>query len=205
MEKRRARRHLRRVRVRYGEKGKGFTNTGLTNDVSASGLFVLANASPKPGARLHLELTLPDESQVYFEVVVARQVLVPPELRQVVKSGFGVRFLQASELVAELVPPMREAQKREDPFVLTFTEAATWKTAWEKEYCRGGVFLWCEQAVPVDAIVTLTFELRFLKRTLGFDAKVVHAAAGSDGRHGVALMFCDMTAAVTALGATIFP
>jgi hypothetical protein len=111
MEKRRARRHARRLKVRYGEEGKGFHHIGLTSDVSATGMFVRANSSPKPGTRVHLEVTLPGEVQLFVEAVVARQVLVPP-LRQPAKKG--------------------------NPFALAFDDPATWKAAWEREYSRGG-------------------------------------------------------------------
>ena len=92
---------------------------GLTNDVSATGLFVVTSQKPKPGTRLHLEVTMPGELPLFLEGVVMRQVLVPPELRQVVKSGFGIRYLLGSELMAELVPAMTSPVK-EDPFLLTF-------------------------------------------------------------------------------------
>jgi hypothetical protein len=203
MEKRRARRHARRLKVRYGEKGKGFNHIGLTSDVSATGMFVLANSSPKPGTRVHLEVTLPGEVQLFVEAVVARQVLVPPELRQVVKSGFGVRFLTGTELMAELVPPLREPAKKGDPFTLAFDDPATWKAAWEREYSRGGAFVWSDTPVPANSTVMLTFDLKFLGRTLAFEARVVHVAPGADGRHGVALMFSDVAGATAALRATL--
>jgi Tfp pilus assembly protein PilZ len=203
MEKRRARRHGRRLRIRYGEKGKGFTSTGLTNDVSSTGLFVLSNSSPKPGTRVHLEVTLPGEVVLFVEGVVARQVLVPPELRQVVKAGFGVRFLQGTELMAELVPPLRDPAKKDDPFSLVFEDAAAWKSAWEKEYSRGGVFVWSSKSVAANSTVTLTFDLRFADRALAFEARVVHVMPGADGRFGIALMFTDVAGATNALSATV--
>lgn len=204
MEKRHARRHGRRLKVRFGEKGKGFTSTGLTNDVSATGLFVLANSSPKPGTRVHLEVTLPGEVQVFLEGVVARQVLVPPELRQVVKSGFAVRYLQGTELMAELVPPLRDVAKKGDPFTLSFEDEVSWKAAWDREYSRGGVFVWHDKPLTPNTAVVLTFDLKFLSRTLAFEARVVHAMPGPDGRHGIALMFSDVAGATAALGATVY-
>ncbi|MCC6337784.1 MAG: PilZ domain-containing protein [Myxococcales bacterium] len=203
MEKRRARRHARRLKVRYGEKGKGFTSTGLTNDVSATGLFVLANTSPRPGTRVHLEVTLPGEVLVFMEAVVARQVVVPPELRQVVKSGFGVRYLLGPEVMAELVPQLREAPKKDDPFTLVFEDVVSWKQAWEKEFSRGGGFVWSPKAVAANSTVMLTFDLRFLGRELAFEARVVHVMPGADGRFGVAMMFTDAGAATAALSATL--
>lgn len=203
MEKRQARRHGRRLKVRYGEKGKGFTSTGLTNDVSATGLFVLANSSPKPGTRVHLEVMLPGEVQVFIEGVVARQVVVPPELRQVVKSGFGVRYLLGTEVMAELVPQLRDPAKKDDPFTLVFEDAASWKQAWDKEYSRGGVFVWSPRPLPPNSTLILTFELKHLGRTLAFEARVVHVMPGADGRQGIALMFSDVAGATAALGATL--
>jgi Tfp pilus assembly protein PilZ len=203
VEKRRARRQGRRLKVRYGEKGKGFVSTGLTNDVSSTGLFVLSNSSPKPGTRVHLEVTLPGEVLVFVEGVVARQVVVPPELRQVVKAGFGVRYLQGTELMAELVPPLRDPAKKDDPFTLSFENHEAWKSAWEKEFSRGGVFVWSPKAVPANTTVTLTFDLRFASRELAFEARVVHVMPGADGRFGVALMFTDVAGATAALSATV--
>lgn len=203
MEKRHARRHGRRLRVRYGEKGKGFSHTGLTNDVSASGLFVLANTSPKPGTRVHLEVALQDDNLVFIEGAVARQVVVPPELRQVVKSGFGVRFLSGTEVMAELVPQLREPPKKDDPFTLVFDDEKTWQDAWDREFSRGGVFVWASRPMATNLVVMLTFDLRFLGRTLAFEARVVHVMPGPDGRHGVALMFSDVAGATSALSATL--
>jgi len=203
MEKRRARRHGRRLKVRYGEKGKGFSGTGLTNDVSATGLFVLSSSSPRPGTRVHLEVTLPGDVLMFIEGVVARQVVVPPELRQVVKAGFGVRFLLGTELMAELVPQLRDAPKKDDPFTLVFEDATAWRTAWDKEFSRGGVFVWSPKALTPNSTVMLTFDLRFAGRELAFEARVVHVMPGADGRFGVALMFTDVAGATAALSATI--
>ncbi|MEW5740305.1 MAG: PilZ domain-containing protein [Myxococcota bacterium] len=203
MEKRRARRHARRLKVRYGEKGKGFTHTGLTNDVSATGLFVIANSSPRPGTRLHLEVTLPGELLLFMEAVVARQVVVPPELRQVVKSGFGARYLLGAEVMAELVPQLREPPKKDDPFTFVFEDEQSWREAWDKEFSRGGGFVWCPRAVATNTTVMLTFDLRFLNRQLAFEARVVHVMPGADGRFGVAMMFTDVAGATAALSATL--
>lgn len=202
-EKRRAKRHARRLKVRFGEAGAaGFTHNGLTNDVSSTGLFVVTSQSPKPGTRVHLEVMMQGERPLYVEGVVARQVVVPPELRQVVKSGFGVRYLQGPELMAELVPGT-PAAKKDDPFALSFDDAASWRDAWEKELKRGGCFVWSPRPVPPSSLVKLSVELKHLDRVFEFDAKVVHVMPGADGRHGVALMFVDPAAALAALLATM--
>ena len=203
MEKRSSKRHARRLRVKFGEKGSSlFPHTGLTNDVSPTGMFVVASQNPKPGTRLHFEMTLPGEQPLFVEGVVARQVIVPVELRQVMRSGFGVRFLLGTELMGELVPTTLAPQK-EDPFCLTFTEEPAWRAAVEKEFKRGGAFVWSPRNVAEDTVVSLTFDLRFLHRQLAFEARVVHTNAGHDGRTGVALMFVDTAGATTALMSTL--
>jgi len=122
--------------------------------------------------------------------VVARQVIVPPELRQVVRTGFGVRYLLGNELMAELVPSLH-AVRKEDPFCLVFTEFTAWSDAVEKQFKRGGAFVWSPRPVLQNTILTVTFDLRFLEMQLAFEARVVHVMPGPDGRHGVALMFVD--------------
>ncbi len=224
-EKRRSKRHPRRLKVRFGEhQVAGFPHVGITSDFSDSGLFVICTQRIAPGTRLHLEVTLQDEKPLYAEVVVARQVLVPPELRQVVHAGFGARFLTGPELVRELVPSLsaeRGAAARNAgqasgppgaspprpppapaPFTQVYDSEPVWREAVEKELRRGGVFLWHTSAMANDTLVTVTFELRYAGRTLTLPARVVHSLPGADGRHGVALMFTEATAAA-AITATL--
>lgn len=207
MEKRTSKRHARRLKVRFGEKGTNpiFSHSGFTNDVSATGLFVVTGQRPKLGTRMHLEVTLPGELPLFIEGVVTRQVLVPPELRQVVRAGFGIRYLQGQELIAELVPAMKEmnAAVKEEPFVLSFADAASWRAAVEKDLKRGGLFVWTRKTVEQNMIVTVAFDLMYLQHQLAFEARVVHANPGPDGRTGVGLMFVDAAAAVASLTATL--
>lgn len=203
MEKRRSKRHGKRLKVKFGEKGTAtFPHSGLTNDVSATGLFVVTGQTPKPGTRLHLEVTMPGELPLFIEGVVARQVLVPPQLRQIVKSGFGVRYLLGSELMAELIPALSTPAK-DDPFLLSFVDEEAWRAAVEKDFKRGGAFVWTRKTVAQNMIVTVTFDLLFLNRQLAFEARVVHTNPGTDGRTGVALMFVDAAGAAAALTATL--
>lgn len=202
-EKRKAKRHSRRLKVRFGEAGSsGFPHSGLTNDVSSSGIFVVTSQTPNPGTRLHLEVTLHGERPLYMEGVVARLVKVPPELRQVVKAGFGVRYLHGAELMHEMVPAT-QAPKSDDPFVLTFDDEDTWKAALEKEFKRGGAFVWCPKPVAPNSVVQLTIDLRYLGKRYQFDARVVHVMPGPDGKHGVALMFLENAMATQTLAKTV--
>lgn len=202
-EKRRSRRHARRLKVQFGESSAtGFPHSGFTSDISATGLFVVSRQNPTPGTRLHLEVTLQGELPLYIEGVVTRHVQVPPELRQVVKAGFGVRFLLGAELMAELVPSLRGPIK-DDPYLVTFDDEPAWRAAVDKDLKRGGVFVWTPMAVAQNTLVTVTFDLRFAGRQLAFEAKVVQSIPGADGRFGVALMFVDAPAAAAAFAATL--
>lgn len=207
MEKRTSKRHARRLKVRFGEKGTqpGFSHSGFTHDVSATGLFVVTGQRPKLRARMHLEVTLAGEQPLYLEGVVTRHVLVPPELRQVLTAGFGVRLLRGPELMGELVPSMNTLNTgaRDESFVLSFRDAASWRAAVEKDFKRGGLFVWTRKPVVQNMIVTVAFDLAFLRHQLEFDARVVHANPGSDGRTGVGLVFVDTAAAIASLCATV--
>jgi hypothetical protein len=137
-EKRRSKRHGRRLKVRFGEAGTtGFPYQGLTNDVSSTGLFVVSSQTPRPGTRVHLEVMMQGERPLFVEGVVARLVIVPPELRQIMKAGFGIRYLLGNEVMGELVPSL-SAPRPDDPFTLTFTDDATWRAAVEKSSSGAG-------------------------------------------------------------------
>ena len=110
MEKRKNRRHAKRLRVRFGEAD--FTQQGFSSDVSATGMFVQTLSIPKLGTRLHIEVTFDGEQRLFFEGVVARQKIVAAELRHVLKGGFGVRFLAGVDLLPEMVPSLKTKTPR---------------------------------------------------------------------------------------------
>ena len=65
MEKRKNRRHAKRLRVRFGEAD--FTQQGFSSDVSATGMFVQTLSIPKLGTRLQPEEIMgPDARVVLF-------------------------------------------------------------------------------------------------------------------------------------------
>jgi Tfp pilus assembly protein PilZ len=193
MEKRRHRRYSRRLKVRFGEKD--FDHQGFTHDVSQCGMFVVAGYTPKVGARLHFEITTTESEKMHLEGVVARLTVVAPELRSIVKGGFGVRFLTASEILGELVPQV----KNKVHFSLSYPSQAAFLTAYDAELKRGGIFLWTEKAHPVNATLNLEIEAGWTGQTTALEVKVVHVMPGSDGRFGTALMFVHSNDALTQL------
>lgn len=201
MEKRKAKRHARRLRVRFGDsKAEGFPFGGLTNDVSSTGMFVVTSHSSAPGSRLHFEVLLADQRPLYLEGVVARRVLVPPELRSVVRTGIGVRFLGGPELMGEFVPTMRSASPiKSDPFKLTFRTPSEWKAAFEQDFRLGSANVVSEERVAPNTIVTLTLDLPFLKKQVVCEARVVRQELWFDGRTNHALAFMEPKETVASL------
>jgi Tfp pilus assembly protein PilZ len=196
LEKRRHRRYSKRFKIRFGEKL--LTNNGFSGDVSATGMFVVTASGPKIGTRLHLEVTLDQERVLYFEVIVARLALVAPELRQVMKGGFGVRFLTPSEIVAEMVPHLKDPGRLQ----AAFPTQQSLLDSWERELKRGGMFLWSERQQQLNTIVTVEIDIPFAGRTLAFEARVVHVNPEA-GRFGLGLMFLDPGAASAAFSSIL--
>lgn len=192
MEKRRHRRYARRFRVKFGEKT--LQQSGFTSDVSATGMFVVTQPVPKLGTRLHVEVSMDNDRMLYFEGMVARMALVAPELRSVMKGGFGLRFLTGAELMAEMVPHLRDPKR----LVLAYGTAEALHEAYEKELKRGGAFVWSDREQAVSSIVNLEIDAQFSGRQLAFECRVVHVVP-EPGRWGVALMFLDPNAALAGL------
>ena len=192
MEKRRHRRYSRRFRVKFGEKQ--LNQMGFTSDVSATGMFVVTSPVPKLGTRLHVEVTMDNDRVMYFEGMVARMTLVAPELRSVMKGGFGLRFLTGSELMAELVPHLKDPRR----LVLHYETPEALSEAFEKELKRGGAFVWTEREHQVNSIVNVEIDAEFVNRALAFECRVMHVVPET-GRYGLALMFLDPTAALAGI------
>lgn len=195
MEKRKNRRHSRRLRVRFGEAD--FTYQGFTADVSATGMFVQTSTIPKVGTRVHIEVTFDGEQRLFFEGVVARQKIVAAELRHVMKGGFGVRFLAAVDLLPEMVPSLRSAS---GGILIRYETKAAFAEAWRGELQRGGAFVWSEKLHQVNSIVLMQFDLPFVNQQLTFEARVMHLV-DEKSRHGLTLMFVDVPSALITLKA----
>jgi hypothetical protein len=157
-------------------------------------MFVVTTPVPKIGTRLHMEVTMDNERLLYFEGLVARMALVAPELRSVMKGGFGLRFLTGSELMAEMVPHLRD-QKR---LTLSYSTPEALFDAYEKELKRGGAFVWSDREHLMNALVNLEIDAQYSGRQLAFECRVVHVVA-EPGRWGVALMFIDAHAALAGI------
>ncbi|MBI3621207.1 MAG: PilZ domain-containing protein [Nitrospirae bacterium] len=101
MEKRPAKRELKRLFVRFGMELP--TYVGYTTDISATGLFIKSSTIFPPQTVLKIALTLPDERVVFLSGVVMWSKRVPPQLARLVrKNGMGVRLQQPAQNYLEL-------------------------------------------------------------------------------------------------------
>ncbi len=195
-ERRRARRHIRRLSVRYGESE--LTGSGFTNDLSETGAFVVAARLPPLGTRVRLQVHLNTSRSVYFEGVVERHKLVPKGLAQLEKGGFGVRFLKPDELVRELLPPSAHAPQ----FKLSLGSADELRQRFEAEMKHGGVFVLTGELLPRDAQVVLQLELRHLGSIIELPCTVIALVNGPTvpaASRGLGLAFQDARRALQIL------
>jgi Tfp pilus assembly protein PilZ len=181
MERRRLKRFHRRLTVRYGERD--LSRSGMTHDISASGVFVVAQGLPPLDTRLHLQISTSPERFAYFEGVVRRHKVLPVALRQIDHGGFGVQFLQPGELVGELVPLASTGGGLE----VVFESVEHLRRAVETEIRFGGVFIPTTAPYARDMPVTVELCLAFARRRFTFPAKVVQVISAN--ARGIAVAF----------------
>lgn len=200
-EKRKFKRFPRRHQVRYGESE--FTQLGFTGDLSTSGMFVVGTR-PKLESRIHIELQVDALSKLYFEGRVVRLIEVPPNLRQIRKAGFGVRFLTSAELLGDLLPKglaqLPSLAPANPQLELSFDTPEALATASEREFKRGGAFAWGTGVFAVNSQLQIRVTAAWLQKAVTIDAQVVNVIAGPDGRSGVAVMFRNLAEAMNLLG-----
>ena len=108
-------RYARRIRVRFWKRGDPTNvHSGYTTNISLHGAFVQC-ADPFPRLeRIQLEFAT-DNGGFIGEAIVARAVVVPPELIKVKSGGMGIKFISIEQLMAEVMPfstgPSQSASK----------------------------------------------------------------------------------------------
>jgi hypothetical protein len=75
---------------------EGRQHNGIVLDLSGSGLFIQTSAKLSPGARVDIDLSLPDAT-ARMQVDVVRRKQVPAQLLTVAQGGIGVRIVSAPE------------------------------------------------------------------------------------------------------------
>ncbi len=112
MDRRRAKRITKRLACSLQIESRH--HSGVVIDVSATGLFVQTNAKPEPGTPVSLEMSIPGSPRpLFFQAVVARQKIVPPQLLTVAQGGLGLLIQNAPEdwyaFIASVGPRQTEA------------------------------------------------------------------------------------------------
>ncbi|WP_303721870.1 PilZ domain-containing protein [Malonomonas rubra] len=91
-EKRDLKRKKKRLKLRFGVDCP--KRIAFTEDLSDCGVFVITGQPERPGTKLLMQITLPDEGEVIAHGRVQWAKKVPPNMIRVAqKCGMGVRFL----------------------------------------------------------------------------------------------------------------
>ena len=180
-ERRRQRRYRRRLLVKFGEADLG--QSGFTTDISNTGLFIQAPRLVPLDARVHLQVFFEGEKFAFFEGEVRRHKVVPLNLRNVERGGFGVRFLIPSELVNTAMGG------RDNHLELHYATREDLQKAFLSEIRVGGVFVPTVKLLPQHTEVSLEIVLDHLNKVFEFNAKVVHVS--TSGTTGVGVVFAD--------------
>ena len=99
-ERRKADRHRARVRVRFWNESEQLEGTGVTTDLSDTGLFIETKTSVPLDTRLYLEIDL--DSGPYTAVgTVARVLRASRTVQPVIKPGLGVRIVGLLEALED--------------------------------------------------------------------------------------------------------
>ena len=86
-----------RLRMIVNFETAGWRTTGITHDVSRTGIFVRTIRIPRVGSEVTLNVHLAEGREVELSGKVMRSYSAPGTLRFVVPSGFGIRLGRNSE------------------------------------------------------------------------------------------------------------
>ena len=146
-ERRASERQRRRLKVRlWNDELEG---TGFTAEVSRTGLRVETDATIEAGARLHVELTLPDGSAFFAEALTVRKKKYPRHARSVFRPSLALEFLRLDEC---LDPEEREAPAPEPkPLRVDLRTLEALRSAYEKDIKHGGLLVPCDEKPELDS------------------------------------------------------
>jgi PilZ domain-containing protein len=101
-------RSKRRMTCRVHAEGR--QHNGIVLDISGSGLFIQTGAKLAPGARVDIDLSLPD-GNARMQIEVVRRKQVPPQLLTVAQGGIGVRIISAPEGYYRFLHDLQEKER----------------------------------------------------------------------------------------------
>lgn len=77
--------------------------TGVTQDISPTGVFVRSTHIPELGLTVSLKVLLPEGQKLQIRGTVVRSHRVPANLSRFIESGFGLRLNEAPEEYFQLL------------------------------------------------------------------------------------------------------
>ncbi len=89
MEKRRSKRIIKRLAVDFGTRD--LKHTGITNDISETGMFIKTTKSYQPGSVLKINLYIPSSGSLTFTGKVVRSFKHPP-YSSLARNGVGIEL-----------------------------------------------------------------------------------------------------------------
>jgi hypothetical protein len=108
-EKRREKRHHKRLRIRYGVDAP--TWTGFIEDISGKGFFIKTAIVQHPNTHLKIELAVSENEIIRLEGEVMWAKKVPPRMLRRIKGGMGIRisrFLSGEETYRNMCETLKE-------------------------------------------------------------------------------------------------
>lgn len=102
-------RFTKRLEVRFSSGGLSFT--GISSNLSESGLFIRTNRGFTPGSIIDIELVMPDGKKSFLKAVVKRTIKTPLAS---LKNGMGVELLEKDAAYMNFVKSSLEETGTED-------------------------------------------------------------------------------------------
>lgn len=189
MNQRSAVRVPRRVKALFGPPGAP-AQTGFTQDISETGLFITASQLPRLGSTITVKLESGSAPPASVMGEVVRHVTVPPELRSVKRHGFGLRLLSDRGPVHAL---LGGANASAEP-TLRFERPDDFRATRERELTRGGLTFRACRALNLDDRVRVLVTFAFAPGHVPVAGRVVHCRP--EGSAWVAILVMDEPAAM---------
>ncbi len=157
--RRRSKRTKQRLKVRFW--CEEFEDTGLTTDVSTTGLFLETHHALEVGTRLHLEIAIGEGSH-FAEGQVARRKSYPVHARCLFKSGVGIRFVGINEALkaAAAAEEPEETQVLvqavpDGPMEVDLRDPEVLRAVYERDIKHGGLLVSTSEKPDVNSEVTV--------------------------------------------------
>jgi Tfp pilus assembly protein PilZ len=168
MERRRNQRRVKHVQVRYWRHGDPAPHAAYSTDISPTGMFITTNQPLASGDRLRVEVS--DQREMYMlEAVVARSTKVAPHLTSFRRSGMGVRFLTAEEIMSRVLggggtakqasTTLEEVPPKNGVFPVRFGSVQQLIDTYQRDMATGGMFVTTRYPAALDERITVEVHL----------------------------------------------